>query len=40
MRSLDRGRPARVELTADVESAAGLVAKMAASYAAIPTREA
>jgi thioesterase domain-containing protein len=39
LRSLERGRPARVELTADVESASNLVAKMAASYAAIPIRE-
>ncbi len=38
LRSLERGRPARVELTADVESASKLVAKMDASYAAIPTR--
>jgi len=39
LRSLERGRPARVELTADVESASRLVARMVGSYAAIPTRE-
>jgi len=39
LRALERGRPARVELTAEVESASRLVAKMAGSYAAIPTRE-
>jgi thioesterase domain-containing protein len=39
LRSLERGRPARVELTAEVESASRLVARMAGSYAAIPTRE-
>lgn len=39
LRSLERGRPARVELTADVESASKLVATMAASYVAIPIRE-
>jgi hypothetical protein len=38
LRSLERGRPARVELTADVESASKLVAKMDVSYAATPTR--
>jgi hypothetical protein len=39
LRALERGRPARVDLTADVESAARLVARMAGSYAAIPTCE-
>jgi thioesterase domain-containing protein len=39
LRSLERGRPARIDLTADVESASRLVASMAGSYAAIPTRE-
>jgi thioesterase domain-containing protein len=39
LRALERGRPARVELTAEVVSASRLVAKMAGSYAAIPTRE-
>lgn len=36
MRTLDRGRPARVDLTAEVESGSTLVAKMTGSYAAIP----
>ncbi len=39
LRSLERGRPARVELTADVEFGSKLVARMAGSYAAIPIRE-
>jgi thioesterase domain-containing protein len=39
MRTLERGRPARVELTADVEAASEVVAKMSAAYAAIPVRE-
>ena len=39
LRSLERGRPARVELAADVESASKLVAKMAGSYAALPIRK-
>ena len=38
LRYLERGRPARIELGADVESASKLVATMAGSYAAIPTR--
>jgi thioesterase domain-containing protein len=37
--ALERGRPARVELTADAECDSKLVARMAASYAAIPIRE-
>lgn len=36
MRTLDRGRPARVDLTAEVESESGPVARMTGSYAAIP----
>lgn len=36
LRALERGRPARVELTAEVECASRLVARMAASYAAVP----
>jgi thioesterase domain-containing protein len=39
LKALERGRPARVDLTADVECASKLVARMAASYAAIPIRE-
>ena len=39
MRALERGRPARIELTADVECASKVVARMAASYVAVPTRE-
>jgi thioesterase domain-containing protein len=39
LRTLDRGRPARVELTADVECASKVVARMVASYVAVPTRE-
>jgi hypothetical protein len=39
LRSLDRGRPARTELIADVEFGSRLVARMAGSYAAIPIRE-
>jgi thioesterase domain-containing protein len=37
--ALERGRPARIELTAEVECASKLVARMAASYAAVPARE-
>ena len=36
--ALNRGRPARVELTADVESAGKPVAGFAGSFAAIPIR--
>jgi thioesterase domain-containing protein len=39
LRALERGRPARIELAADVESGSKLVATMAGSYAALPTRE-
>jgi thioesterase domain-containing protein len=39
VRSLERGRPARVELAADVESGSRLVATFTGSYAALPNRD-
>ncbi|HEX7590665.1 MAG TPA: YiiD C-terminal domain-containing protein [Candidatus Limnocylindrales bacterium] len=39
MKSLERGRPARIELNAEVGSASGTVARMTASYVVIPSCE-